>query len=122
MNPRNLLFIIFAFGGVIAIAGRASRSFPKAQAAGFPPGPGSPSAANAKLEEAVRTMFDRDEQVRDATLSVQADITKNEVTLSGTVDSESVRSKAVELAKTAHAGVIVNDKIAVRPSKPNAVH
>ncbi|HSE88755.1 MAG TPA: BON domain-containing protein [Candidatus Binatia bacterium] len=123
MNPRNLLFIIFAFGGVIAlIAGRASRTFPEAQAAAFPPGPGSPSAANAKLEEAVRTMFDGDEQVRDAKLSVQADITKNEVTLSGTVDSESVRSKAVELAKTAHAGVVVNDKIAVRPRKPTAVH
>lgn len=64
-------------------------------------------------------MFERDEQVRRAKLSVQADITKNEVTLAGTVDSESVRSKAIELAKTAHVGVVVNDKISVRPRKSN---
>jgi osmotically-inducible protein OsmY len=51
---------------------------------------------------------------------VQADITKNEVTLSGTVESEAVRSRAVELAKTAHAGVVVNDRIIIKPggSKP----
>ena len=122
MSPRSLFFVILAVGGVSAImASRASRPFSEAQAVSFPPGPGSPSAANAKLEQAVRTTFERDEQVRRAKLSVQADITKNEVTLSGTVDSESVRSRAVELAKTAHAGVVVNDKIAVRPRKPNSV-
>jgi osmotically-inducible protein OsmY len=122
MSPSSLFFIILAVGGISAImAGRASRLLSEAQAASFPPGPGSPSAANAKLEEAVRTMFERDEQVRRAKLSVEADITKNEVTLSGTVPSESVRSRAVELAKTAHAGVIVNDKIVVRPSKPNGL-
>lgn len=60
-------------------------------------------------------MFARDEQVRKADLSVQADVTKNEVTLSGTVESEAVRSKAVELAKTAHVGVVVNDKMTVKP-------
>jgi len=44
----------------------------------------SPSAANAKLEKAVKSMFATDEQVRRADLSVRADVTKNEVTLSGT--------------------------------------
>lgn len=120
MSPRSLFLIILALGGLSAImTGRASRSLPEAQAASFPPGPGSPSAANAELEKAIRTMFERDEQVRRAKLSVQADITKNEVTLAGTVDSESVRSKAIELAKTAHVGVVVNDKISVRPRKSN---
>jgi osmotically-inducible protein OsmY len=60
-------------------------------------------------------MFAGDEQVRTADLSVRADVTKNEVTLSGTVDSEAVRSRAVELAKTAHVGVVVNDKMTVKP-------
>jgi osmotically-inducible protein OsmY len=55
-------------------------------------------------------MFARDEQVRRADLSVRA-----EVTLSGTVESEAVRSRAVELAKTAHVGVVVNDKMTVTP-------
>jgi osmotically-inducible protein OsmY len=47
--------------------------------------------------------------VRKAELRVRADITKNEVTLSGTVESEAVRSRAVELA--AHVGVVVNDRM-----------
>ncbi|HXV81032.1 MAG TPA: BON domain-containing protein [Candidatus Binatia bacterium] len=104
---------------IALLAGRGSRSLPEAQAASSPIGPASPNAANAKLEEAVRSMFERDEQVRKADLSVQADVTKNEVTLSGTVDSETVRSKAVELAKTAHVGVIVNDKMTVKPRDSN---
>jgi osmotically-inducible protein OsmY len=70
-------------------------------------GAASSDEANAK--------FARDEQVRKADLSVRADVTKNEVTLSGTVESEAVRSKAVELAKTAHVGVFVNDKMTVKP-------
>jgi osmotically-inducible protein OsmY len=115
MNPRNIFFIILTLGGVSALmAGRASRSFPEAQAASVLPGPGSPAAANAKLEEAVRSMFERDEQVRLANLDIRADVTKNEVTLSGRVESEAVRSRAVELAKTAHVGVVVNDKMTVK--------
>jgi len=55
--------------------------------------------------------------VRSADLDVRADVTKNEVTLSGTVESEAVRSRAVELAKTAHIGVVVNDKMTVKPRR-----
>jgi osmotically-inducible protein OsmY len=118
MNPRNIFFIVLTLGGLSAlVAGRASRSFPEAQAASFLPGPGSRRAANAKLEKAVRSMFERDEQVRRAKLTVHADITKNEVTLSGMVDSKAARSRAVELAKTAHVGVVVNDKMTVKPRR-----
>ena len=77
----------------------------------------SPSAANAKLEKAVKSMFAQDEQVGRADLTVRADVTKNEVTLSGMVESEAVRSRAIELAKTAHAGVVVNDKMTVMPRR-----
>jgi osmotically-inducible protein OsmY len=113
VNSRNLFVIVLALGGISALL--ASGLNPEAQAASSPIGPGSPNAANSKLEEAVRTMFDRDEQVRRAKLSVRADVTKNEVTLSGTVESEAVRSRAVELAKTAHVSVVVNDRITVKP-------
>jgi osmotically-inducible protein OsmY len=97
------------------MAYRAFRSLPETQAASLPTGAGSPSAANAKLEKAVKSMFAGDEQVRKADLSVRADVTNNEVTLSGTVDSEAVRSRAVELAKTAQVGVVVNDEMTVKP-------
>jgi osmotically-inducible protein OsmY len=117
MISRNIFLLLVAIGGFALVVSRSSRDI---QAASSPLGPGSPSAANEKLEEAVRSMFAQDEQVRNAGLRVQADITKNEVTLSGTVESEAVRSRAVELAKTAHAGVVVNDRIIIKPggSKP----
>jgi osmotically-inducible protein OsmY len=114
MNLRNICFLVLALGAVSALAVcRSSRSFP--EAASLPIGVGNPSAANAKLEKAVKSMFARDEQVRTADLSVRADVTKNEVTLSGTVDAEAVRSRAVELAMAAHVGVVVNDKMTVKP-------
>jgi osmotically-inducible protein OsmY len=112
VNARNFFAIVLALGGVSALLASGFR--PQVQAAS-PIGPGSPNAANAKLEEAIRTMFERDEQVRRARLSVRADVTKNEVTLSGTVKSEAVRARAVELAKTAHVGVVVNDRMTVKP-------
>ena len=116
MNPKNIFFIVLAIGGIsILFSYRASRSFLEAEAASPPIGAASPDEANAKLEKAIKTMFARDEQVRKADLSVRADVTKNEVTLSGTVESEAVRSKAVELAKIAHVGVVVNDKMTVKP-------
>jgi hypothetical protein len=111
MNPKSIFLIILAIGGVSALM--AVRFLRDVQAAS--PLIGSPSAANDKLEKAVKSMFAHDEQVRQAELRVQADITKNEVTLSGTVESEAVRSRAVELAKTAHVGLIVNDRMIVKP-------
>jgi len=110
MNPRNIFLIALAVGGMSALM--ISRVV---QAASPPIGAGSPSAANEKLEKAVRAMFAEDEQLLKAEVSVREDITKNEVTLSGTVESGAIRSRAVELAKTAHAGVVVNDKMTVKP-------
>jgi osmotically-inducible protein OsmY len=115
MNPRQMFFILLALSGSALALFGASEYFSKARAASSPTGLGSPSVANAKLEKAVRSMFERDERVRRANLSVRADVTKNEVTLSGMVESEPVRARAVELAKTAHVGVVVNDRITVKP-------
>jgi osmotically-inducible protein OsmY len=114
MHPTNSFLIALALAGISA-AWVASKFFTEAQAASSPIGSGSPSAANAKLEKAVKSMFEQDERVSRAALSVRADVTKNEVTLSGAVESEAVRSRAVELAKTAHVGVIVNDQMIVKP-------
>ena len=86
---------------------------------GVAPGTGSPTSANAKLEETVYSMLRRDNQLRTANLKVDADVTKNEVTLSGTVDSEAMRDKAVELAKTAQVGVVVNNRIKLRQGATN---
>ncbi len=90
-----------------------------ASAAGVAQGAGNPSAVNAKLEETVKSMLRRDNRLRNANLEVNADMTKYEITLSGTVDSEAMRDKAVELAKTAQVGVVVNDRMKVRQGATN---
>ena len=114
MNLRDIFFIVLALAWMSALV--ACPNF-EAQAAASPTGLGSLSAANAKLEKAVKSMFAQDEQVGRADLTVRADVTKNEVTLSGMVESEAVRSRAIELAKTAHVGVLVNDKMTVMPRR-----
>ena len=81
-----------------------------------PLGAGDIQKANREMEEAVQAMLNRDEQLKAARLAVSADVTRNQVTLSGTVASEELRRKAVELAKSAQAGVLVSDKISVGAS------
>jgi osmotically-inducible protein OsmY len=71
--------------------------------------------SGSELEETVKAKLQSDEQLRNASIKVSADAERNAVTLSGTVATEDARSKAVELAKSAHSGVTVNDQIEVKP-------
>ena len=72
--------------------------------------------SNADLESAVKAKLRADEQLRSADLGVSADSTHNQITLSGFVESEALRSKAVDLAKSVDSGLTVNDQIEVKPS------
>jgi hypothetical protein len=90
-------------------------------AASVAPGAGSPATANNSLEKAVKAKFQSDEQLKTANIRVDADVTKNQVTLSGTVESDALRSKAVELAKSAQVGVIIDNKINVKPRQSNTM-
>jgi BON domain-containing protein len=116
--------IILALSAAVAFfaCGRSDepRTSP-ANAAPLAPGAGSPASANNSLEKAVKAKFDSDEQLKTANIGVDADVTKNEVTLSGTVDSEAIHSKAVELAKSAQVGVVINDKINVKGRQSNTM-
>jgi osmotically-inducible protein OsmY len=79
----------------------------------------TPSASkmiDSDLEKAVRASFETDAQLKEADLSVNAIAGRNEITLSGTVRSHAARDRAIELAKGAKTGILVNDKIDVRPS------
>jgi hypothetical protein len=71
-------------------------------------------ASNSDLEEAVKAKLAIEEQLRTADLDVEANADKNEVTISGTVQSQEQRNAAIELAKS--EGVRVNDKIDVKPA------
>ncbi|HMF50797.1 MAG TPA: BON domain-containing protein [Candidatus Saccharimonadales bacterium] len=85
-----------------------------AQETKTPVGAGSIRAANHELEQAVRAKLDSNGELRAARLRVIADVTRNQVTLSGSVGSSELRQKAIELARGAQVGVSVNDRIEVR--------
>jgi len=72
--------------------------------------------SDSDLEQAIRARLDSDAQLKEAKLDVDADVDKNEVTISGTVRSQEARFKAVELAKGVQSGLTVNDKIDVKPA------
>jgi osmotically-inducible protein OsmY len=72
--------------------------------------------SNADLEKSIRAKLERDEQLKQANLSINGDAEKNEVTLSVTVATQDARARAVDLAKSAQAGLTVNDKIDVKPA------
>lgn len=63
------------------------------------------------MQKAVRAKLETDAQLKEADISVIAIGERNEITLSGTVRTHAAREKAIELAKSAKPGVLVNDKI-----------
>ena len=113
MTQQPLLVVVF----LLAIAAVAcNRSGGSASKAPELSGTTSMVRSTADLENAVKAKFKADEQLRSADLGVSADSTKNEVTLSGAVESQILRSKAVDLARSVDSGVTVNNQIEVKPS------
>ena len=71
--------------------------------------------SDSELQKAVRAKLESDAQLKEADISVIAIGERNEITLSGTVRTHAAREKAIELAKRAKPGVLVNDKIDIKP-------
>jgi osmotically-inducible protein OsmY len=71
-----------------------------------------PRLTDSDLKAKVETQLKSDPQLND--LSISADADRNLVTLSGTVPNENLRTRAVEMARAAHPGVTVDDKIDVK--------
>lgn len=74
-----------------------------------------PKMSSSDLKTAIKTRLDSDAQLKAADLGVSADIDENKATLSGTVESQALRTRALELARAAHSGLIITDKIDVKP-------
>jgi osmotically-inducible protein OsmY len=79
------------------------------------PAPSTARLSDSELQKAVRAKLETDAQLKEADISVIAIGERNEITLSGTVRTHAAREKAIELAKSAKPGVLVNDKIDVKP-------
>ena len=68
-----------------------------------------------ELENSIKAKFNSDPQLKALNIGVDANAEKNEATLTGTVESQALRTRAVELAKSARAGLTLTDKIDVKP-------
>ncbi len=71
--------------------------------------------SDSDLENAIKARIDTDTQLKAAGLDVDAAVEKKTVTISGTVETQAMRTKAIDLAKSAQAGLIITDKIDVKP-------
>jgi osmotically-inducible protein OsmY len=113
MTQQPLLLVMFLLAIAVVACDRSGRSASKAPELS---GTTAMVRSTADLENAVKAKFKVDEQLRSADLGVNADSTNNEITLSGAVESQILRSKAVDLARSVDSGVTVNDQIEVKPS------
>jgi osmotically-inducible protein OsmY len=68
-----------------------------------------------ELEQTIRAKLASNETLKRADLDVRVQAAKNKATLWGIVSSEHVREQAFQLARSAQSGLIVNDKMAIRP-------
>jgi hypothetical protein len=94
-----------------------SESSPPAVTAPAAPGTApSTSMSDSDLEKVIRAKLESDDSLKQAKLSVSADVKENKATISGTVVSQDMRAKAVDLAKSAQPGISIEDKIDVKPS------
>ena len=75
--------------------------------------PAQAQTNNSTLEEKIKTNLNSDEQLKASNLGVTANAERNEATLTGTVQSEEAKTKAVESAKSAQPGLTVTSKMEV---------
>jgi osmotically-inducible protein OsmY len=76
---------------------------------------GEAAMTDSELEQRVETQIRTDPSLSGTNMSVDADAEQNMVTLSGKVESEEQRNSAVQLARNAHPGIVVNNQITVEP-------
>jgi len=70
---------------------------------------------DAKLQQMVKTRLQGDASISRLNIGVQADAAHKAVELTGTAFTEKQRTRAVEAAKSVRDGIVVADKIDVKP-------
>jgi hyperosmotically inducible periplasmic protein len=66
------------------------------------------------LEDQIEAKLNADPQLRAADLSVDTDVDRNMATLKGNVESEELRSRAMQMARSVQPGLNVENKIEVK--------
>ena len=106
MPHKKLL--VFATTGLLTMGVMACESKPPEPAA-------APTMSNDDLDRQVTAKINSDATLAVYNIDVDADASRNAVTLKGSVPTQSLRMKAVDAAKAANPGVVVTDKIDVKP-------
>jgi hyperosmotically inducible protein len=107
MQRRQLLVLTIGILAMVAGLAACESKPPEAKAV--------PKMSNDELDRLVTAKINSDAALVAYKIHVDADADKNAVTISGTVPTESLRMKAVDAAKTVSAGLVVTDKIDVKP-------
>jgi len=71
--------------------------------------------SDSDLESNIKAKIDSDESLRSANLDVDANASENRATISGTVPTEALRTRAIELAHSAKEGMTLDVKVDVKP-------
>jgi hyperosmotically inducible periplasmic protein len=74
-------------------------------------------ATASEAENIIKARLDADDQLKASDLSVEVNEEKGLATLSGTVASESLHAKAMELARSAQPELTIEDHIVVKPTE-----
>ena len=73
--------------------------------------------SDSDLETRIKARFSANPELAAANLDVDAEVERGEVTISGTLGSQALRTEAVDAAKSTYPGLVVNDKIDVKPAE-----
>jgi osmotically-inducible protein OsmY len=109
-NMRKLFltsFILMAFGLILTACATTETTEPSSKTPA--------TMTDSEMEDKIKAKLDSDAQLKAADLSVDANAEKNEATISGTVTTQALRTKAVALAKEASPGLVLTDKVEVKP-------
>jgi osmotically-inducible protein OsmY len=98
--------------GVLLLSGCANNG-PQPRAAG---------SSDSDVKQAITAKLTSDPQLQAANTNISVSVDNKQVTLSGTVPSEALRTKAVQLANSASPGLVVTDKIEVKPVEVTRSH
>ena len=74
-------------------------------------------SSDSDVKQAITTKLTSDPQLQAANTNIAVSVDNKQVTLSGTVPSEALRKKAVQLAKSTNPNLLVTDNIEIKPAE-----
>jgi len=74
-------------------------------------------SSSSDVKQAITTKLTSDPQLQAANTDIAVSVNNKQVTLSGTVPSEALRKRAVQLATSTNPDLVVTDNIEVKPTE-----